>query len=434
MDHLSIAPEKPAQLFARPPLRPGEQLRVLNYDDLERRRVTVLFRLFMAIPHLLWLAIWSGGMLIVAPVLWVATLVKKRPPDGLREVYELFIRYALQVYAYLYLASQPWPGFLGKPGRYTIDVDMPPPADQNRWGVFFRFFLALPALMLTTAFAGFGGGGSGNTSGTGSSTGSGAESLALQLGITTTVAFLAWWACLVRGRMPQGLRDLTVWALGYAAQTYAYLFLLTSRYPNSNPAVAPLAPLPPHPLRLRLTDELRRNRWTVAFRLILFVPHYVWYLLWTVLVIALSIVTWLITLVLGRTPSPLHRFLSAWVRYSAHIYAFVYLGGGPFPGFVGKPGSYPVDVEIDGPERQNRWTVLFRGLLGLPALMIVSGVGTAMLFAAIGGWFFALFTGRMPEGLRNLIAYGARYTAQVYAYYVFVTPRYPYSGPGDFHR
>ena len=40
----------------------------------------------------------------------------------------------------------------------------------------------------------------------------------------------------------------------------------------------------------------------------------------------------------------------------------------------------------------------------------------------------------MPQGLRNLIAYGARYSSQVYGYALFVTPRYPYSGPGDFHR
>jgi hypothetical protein len=40
----------------------------------------------------------------------------------------------------------------------------------------------------------------------------------------------------------------------------------------------------------------------------------------------------------------------------------------------------------------------------------------------------------MPQGLRNLVAYGTRYSAQAYAYLLFVTPRYPYSGPADFHR
>jgi hypothetical protein len=38
----------------------------------------------------------------------------------------------------------------------------------------------------------------------------------------------------------------------------------------------------------------------------------------------------------------------------------------------------------------------------------------------------------MPEGLRNLVAYGTRYGTQLGAYGLLVTDRYPYSGPGDF--
>ena len=432
MDHLSVAPEKPAQLFERAALAPGDQLRTLNYDDLSRRRVTVFFRLFLALPHLIWLAIWSGGMMLLAPVLWMATLVKRRPPDGLRDVYAMWVRYAMHVYAYFNLAAERFPGFLGRERSYTVEVEIPPPADQGRWSVGLRFFLALPPLMLASALAGFGGGGT-NTSG---STGEvDWTTYAFSFGgATATAAFLGWFVCMARGRMAQGLRDLIVWALGYAAQTYAYLFLLTARYPNSDPAIAPLAPLPAHPVRLRLTDELRRSRWTVAFRLILAMPHLVWITLWSLLVVLLAIPAWLATLVLGRLPGPLHRLFARYVRYSAHVLAFSYVGGGPFPGFAGAAGSYPVDIEIDEPARHNRWTVLFRALLGFPAFVLSSAIGGAMLFAAVGGWFASLFTGRMPEGLRNLIAFGARYGSQVTGYMLFVTPRYPYSGPADFHR
>ena len=431
VDHLSVAPEKPAQLFARPPLRPGDQVRTLNYDDLHRWRVSVGFRAFMAIPHLLWLGIWGGGMVLIAPVLWIVALFKGEPPEGLRDVYAMFIRYSVQVYAFLYLAANPFPGFLGKPRTYPVEVEIPPAGPQSRWSIGFRLLLALPPLLLAGAFVGFGGGGGNTSSSSGSADPSG---FTLNFGLGLTVAFLAWWACLIRGRMPQGMRDLLVWALGYAAQVYAYLFLVTSRYPNSNPALAPLAPLPAHPVRLRLTDELRRNRWTVGFRFILAMPHIIWSTFWLVLVILLAIPAWLAALVLGRLPLWMHRFLSAYARYQAHVTSFVYVGGGPFPGFAGKPGSYPVDIEIAGPERHNRWTVAFRALLGLPAFMIASAVGTLMAIAAVGGWFAALFTGRMPEGLRNLIAFGARYNAQLTSYFFFVTPRYPYSGPADFHR
>ncbi len=445
MDHLSIAPEKPAQLFRRPPLRPGDQLRTLNYDDLDRWRVSVFFRLFMAIPHLLWLSIWGSGMVLISPILWIVAVFTGKPPDGLRDVYAMWIRYAVHVYAFLYLAANPFPGFLGKPKTYPIEVEIPPAAEhQNRASVFFRFFLAFPPLMLAAALVGFGGGGGNTGSGTGGTgtSDTGGEGIPIWLtvllntggGIVATGALLAWFAALARGRMPQGIRDLIVWALGYAAQVYAYLFLVTPRYPNSDPALAPLAPLPDHPVRMRNTDKLRRNRWTVAFRFILAMPHFIWLLLWTLVVVVSAIITWLATLILGRSPRGLHNFHAAYVRYTAHVWAFNYLGAGPFPGFAGAPKMYPVDIEIDEPERHNRWTVLFRGLLAFPAFLLSSAVGGAALFAAIGSWFYSLVKGRAPEGLRNVVDFGARYNAQLYAYMLFVTPRYPYSGPADYHR
>ncbi len=395
--------------------------------------MSVFFRLFMAIPHLFWLSVWSFGMIALLPAMWFVALFKRRPPEGLADVYAMLVRYAVNVYAFLYLAANPFPGFMGKQGAYPVEVELPPLPEQNRWSVAFRFFLALPALWLSLTLVGFGGGGGG---GGGSGSGPDPASLALSVGggVVATGAFLAWWAAMVRGRMPQGLRDLIVWALGYAAQVYAYLFLLTGRYPNSDPGVAPLAELPGHPIRLEMSDELRRNRWLVAFRFVLVMPHFVWVTLWSVVAIVVAIVTWLVTLIMGRTPLRLHNFLSAFVRYASHLYAFAYLGGGPFPGFVGKPGTYPVDFAIEGPERQNRWTVAFRGLLALPALALLSAIGGAALFASIGGWFYALIKGRMPEGVRNLVVFASRYNAQVYGYLLFVTPRYPYSGPADFRR
>ena len=37
---------------------------------------------------------------------------------------------------------------------------------------------------------------------------------------------------LVTGRYPRGFRDLSAYCIRYQAQTYAYLLLLTDRYPT----------------------------------------------------------------------------------------------------------------------------------------------------------------------------------------------------------
>jgi len=54
------------------------------------------------------------------------------------------------------------------------------------------------------------------------------------------LSVLVWFACLARGRAPHGMRDLFAYGLRYAAQTWGYLFLLTDRYPNSDPTEPPV--------------------------------------------------------------------------------------------------------------------------------------------------------------------------------------------------
>ena len=127
------------------------------------------------------------------------------------------------------------------------------------------------------------------------------------------------------------------------------------------------------------TDRLERSRLTVFFRLLLAIPHLIWLLLWSVLALLAVLVAWVVALVIGRVPRALHRFIAAWVRYAMHVVAFLFLVGGPFPGFVGAAGSYPVDLAIDPPQRQRRLVTLFRGLLAIPALLLGGAYSAVVL-------------------------------------------------------
>jgi hypothetical protein len=394
------------------------RVRVVD-DDLARSRWSVFFRLLLVIPHLFVLGVFALIALLLLPVLWIATLIRATPPHGLAELYARLIVYGVHVQAYAHLATGRFPPFLGQ-GSYAIAVELPHPERQNRWGIAFRGILAIPALFLASALGSGIGGASASTA------------AYYNVGVLPAVAFLAWFACLVRGRMPRGFRDLLLLALAYGARTYAYFFFLTGRYPDSDPAsLVPDAQPSDHPVRLGVAEEdMRRSRMLVFFRLPLAVPHLVWLTLWSVLALLAAIAAWLSALVLGRVPAALHRFLAAFVRYSTHVSAFLYLAGNPFPGFTGATGRYPVELEVPGPERQGRWRIGFRMLLALPAAIVASALGTVLFVAGVMAWFASLFTARMPLGLRNLIAYGLRYSAQFYAYGLLLTPRYPYSGPG----
>jgi hypothetical protein len=230
--------------------------------------------------------------------------------------------------------------------------------------------------------------------------------------------------------MPRGLRDSVAWGVGFAAQVWAYAFLLTSRHPDSDPEIVmPRLPARSDPISVALAGELRRSRLTVFFRLLLAFPHFVWLALWGILAVVAVIVTWAATLVRGRPPQALHRFLSAYLRYQLHVYAFVSLVGNPFPGFVGTSGTYPVEVAIASPQRQNRWSVGFRALLAVPAWILGAAYASVLWTAAVLGWFAALATGRMPRRLRNTGAQALRYTAQINGYLLLLTDAYPYGGP-----
>ena len=226
------------------------------------------------------------------------------------------------------------------------------------------------------------------------------------------------------------MRDLTAYALGYGAQAGAYLFLLTPRYPTSDPELAePYSDLPEHPVRAVVDDDLMRPRLTVLFRFFLAIPHFVWIFLWSIAVVFVAFVGWIAALVLGRLPDPLHRFLAAYIRYATHLVAFVYLVGRRFPGFTGREGSYGVDLAIDPPAPQRRLTILFRFFLALPAFIVASALGGVAFVLALLVWWYALVTARMPEGMRNLGVTCLRYAGQTYAYAMLVTDRYPYAAP-----
>ena len=62
------------------------------------------------------------------------------------------------------------------------------------------------------------------------------------------------------------------------------------------------------------------------------------------------------------------------MRFVFHVDAFGALAANPFPGFTGMPGSYPLDLVLPGPERQNRWKTLFRLFLSIPASILSVGL------------------------------------------------------------
>ncbi len=179
-------------------------IRLVVNDDLRRWRLTVAFRWLLGLPHLFVLALWTYVALPVAVVNWFITLVRGAPPAGVHAWTARLVRYQAHVYAYLYLVADPYPSFRGWAGTYPVDVAIAPPGEQERWKTALRVVLALPAYVLATVL----------------------------VYVLYVIAFLGAFYALATGRSPRGFRDLSAYCLRYQAQTYAYLLLLTDRYPT----------------------------------------------------------------------------------------------------------------------------------------------------------------------------------------------------------
>ena len=397
-------------------------------DDLRRNRLTSFFRLLLAIPHFIWVALWSIAVFFAAIANWLVTLIAGSPSAGLHRFLCAYVRYVSHLYAYLWFIANPYPGFVGEEGEYPIDIRLPGPEAQARWKTLLRILLSLPALALSSTltsagsfFAGRGRGAKGTRS-----YGYNASGLGFIIGV------LGWFAILARGRMPKGLRDAGAYSVGYNAQALAYLLLLTDRYPNADPtAMLEGVERPPvHPVHLvGDAHDLRRSRVTVFFRILLALPHIIWLALWSVAVFVVAILNWFATLFSGTPPRAFQQFLSRYVRYALHVSAFIYLVANPFPGFTGEPGTYPLDLVLPERTRQNRWKTGFRILLVIPGFAVSSALNSAVFVAAFLTWFVALIRGSAPWGLRNLAAYGLRYSAQVNAYLLLLTEAYPHASP-----
>ena len=178
----------------------------------------MFFRLLLAIPHLFWLLLWSVAAFTVAFVVWLAVLFERRAPRTLHGFLAL-VRRATQRTSRRTSRSppNPYPSFTGSRRVSGRRRDRPARA-QGRWGAAFRLVLAVPALLLSGAR----GGGLGVLA---------RRRLSAPGGARGGVAFLGWFACLARARMPRGMRDLGAYGDRLRRADDGYLLLVTDRYP-----------------------------------------------------------------------------------------------------------------------------------------------------------------------------------------------------------
>jgi hypothetical protein len=182
-------PVRPALLLARRPTR-------------RSTRLTVLFRLLLALPHLAVLYALTIATEVVTVISWVVALFTGRVPDGLYGFVEWVVRYGTRVNAYVHLLTDTWPGFSDST-PYPVTVHLERPDRLNRLAVLFRIVLLVPAGLL---------------------------GMLLVYGQVLVLPFV-WLVTLLLGRVPTPAFDGLASAVRWQTRYYAYALLLTSAYP-----------------------------------------------------------------------------------------------------------------------------------------------------------------------------------------------------------
>jgi hypothetical protein len=169
-----------------------------------QRRLTVLFRFILFIPHYFVLYVLSIAAEVIAVIGWFAALFLGRLPEFAAEFLTGYLRWQTRVMAYMLLLTDQYPPFALDDAAYPVRIALRP-GRLNRLAVFFRVILAIPVVVVA---------------------------MLLLWGACTIALFVTWLIVLIAGRMPETLYAALAAVLRYQARISGYMLLLTSAYPS----------------------------------------------------------------------------------------------------------------------------------------------------------------------------------------------------------
>ncbi|HYR63782.1 MAG TPA: DUF4389 domain-containing protein [Actinomycetota bacterium] len=196
----------------------------VDYPEVPRRRLTVLFRLVLAIPILIVLSALANELFIslgggdsadtarftvgAGGVLFLPTLLmlvfRRKYPGWWFDWNVNLLRFENRILAYLLLLRDEYPS---TDAEQSVHVVLPEPdggGSLNRWMPLVKWLLVIPHLIV----------------------------LVILTVVAVVLTLIAWVAIVITGRHPRGIYDFVVGTLRWWLRVEAYGFVLvTDRYP-----------------------------------------------------------------------------------------------------------------------------------------------------------------------------------------------------------
>jgi hypothetical protein len=190
-----------------------------------RNRLTTVFRLILAIPHLILVGGIGAGFayhnsrndmtsltgetgvlgafaLLLAIVSWFTIVIGGQHITGIRQFTRFYLRWRVRGLSYLMLLEDRYPPFGDAPYPASLTVE-DPAEPRNRVGVGLRILLAVPHFFV----------------------------LFFVLCAWWVTTIVSWVAILITAQYPPGLYNFGVGALRWLLRVEAYVLLMVDEYP-----------------------------------------------------------------------------------------------------------------------------------------------------------------------------------------------------------
>jgi len=202
-------------LFQPPSPAPPYAVRLRAEYPKKLSRLSTFFRIILALPLIIMVAILGGGGAFFALgatlsfglmsglllVYWITVLIRGRPVRWIFETIVAIQRFVLRSQAYILLLPDRYPPFDGT-HLLSYEVDLPDRV-QRRQLLFWKTIVSIPQFFVVSL-------------------------VSLVVGV---FVFIAWFAILFTGNFPKGLHDFVVGWLRWSARVNAYWMSLTDVFP-----------------------------------------------------------------------------------------------------------------------------------------------------------------------------------------------------------
>jgi hypothetical protein len=191
-----------------------------------------------------------------------------------------------------------------------------------------------------------------------------------------------------------------------------------------------------YPVLVTVVRPEQRHRLTVAFRLILAIPHaiiagpVVWFYrsgslgLLGAVAYFLAFVNWCSVVVTGRFVPGVRDFALYYLRWRVRAVAYTALLVDQYPPFGDAP--YAASLEVREPSgSRDRLRIALRLLYALPHLVVLFFIGIAWGVVSLLAWFAILFTGAHPASLYTFGVGAMQWMLRVEAYLQLLVDDYP---------